>query len=168
MKKLRNTALAAVLALTSISSLACRFHVAGDNSQYPGSMLVYLRGIYAQQNDLIEPVDELEGEFGFRRASLWLRIMSDQLEQMGLKESYILLVDVPMWNQYNKSAFAKMSLDMKMPPEDGGVVLMTTQAGLHALISEKLGYSEALDEGVLMVRNDSGNQVEALLRQESS
>ena len=168
MKTIRSTAVAAWLTIFSFPALACGFHFSSpDSNVYPGSNQVFLRNIFAQSAGLVQRIDDVEGEFGFRRASLWLGMMSRQLEQMGIRESYILLVDVPMWNHHDLSAFTRLNLDLKNAPEDDGVVLMTTQAGLSALVLEEIDYSAALSEGILMIRNDLDNEVEALLMSES-
>ena len=167
MKTIRNNIAAATLALLSVPALACGFHFSDEETAYPGAMYVFWKNLTAQHTSVIQKIDPIEGESGFRRASWWLQLMSSQLEQLGVEKSYILLVDIPLWSHYDRSAFQKLTVDFDAAPkEDEDIVLMTTQAGLNALIMGDIDYSKALSEGILMVKNDPDDRVEALLTAE--
>ncbi len=142
---------------------ACAFHwTAGDGQGVypPGAVRIILGSAYAEQHGPLQPIPALEDGAAFQRASWLLRLLSRHLEQGELSQTYVVLVDVPLWSVYKPGE--GMTVDIE-PPEDYSNVLLLTQASLAALVRDNLGFAEAISANVAQVYQDQEG-TEARLR----
>lgn len=156
--------LAAVLLVLSASVFPCRFHAGGESADgpiLPGSSDIVLQSYLAQQTGEMEQLERLDGMPGYRRASWWLTLLSRQLEEKGLTNLYVVIVDAQMWSKVGASMQMSMELDIAIP-EDRTNTLMLSEAALGALASQTLNFEQALDLRVMQIHQDRNRLAERL------
>lgn len=133
-----------ILLLTSSSVFACLFHAKPSdlNTNIPsGSDWTVLRAMEQEQEQQLESIAKLEGSAGFQRATWWLKLLSQELENQGISQTYIYLADVGMWSYYNPSGTTKMSIEVN--PKGEFTYLVITQIALSNILSGKISFNEA-------------------------
>ncbi len=107
------------LLLASQFAAACGFHYSADGSvAASGAFHVVWRSVTLTKSHQIEAVPELPDEQAFRRASWWLRLLTQQMQQREITASHILLADVSLWSEFDSSATTPLMIDVAVEDAD--------------------------------------------------
>lgn len=144
--------------LSSQTSLACSFHFGigeDEQSSVPGAMQVVLSSLFLEKSGDIETVEVLPPNASFQRASWWLTLLAMQLAEGEASEvlepnAYILLVDAMLWTQLESGNRAAITIDIPEPHQPEQVVMMT-QSGLNALVSNGVSFKQAQTMGLVRI-----------------
>lgn len=136
---------ALLLMLISHSTFACLFHAQVSTSQLnipSGADWTILRAMKLENNRELEPITKLESTAGFQRATWWLQLLTKDLEDKGIKETYIYLADVGLWSYYQSTSPNKISFEIE--PEGDFPYLVLTQVTLSNIVSGNITFNQAM------------------------
>lgn len=150
MKKLTLGVLSILLLIQPISVHACMLHAAFNQGieHPPGAIWVQVQTQLLMQVGKISPTMLHESDAGFRQVHWWLALFSKQLYNSGQKDTYLYLVDVGLWVKYQHSGGGSLEYEVFPEASNEPVIILARQA-LHAIVSEQIELSEALDMGVV-------------------
>ena len=142
-----------LLLLLSWPTFACVFHatLSADDMYIPqGADWTILRTLEHKNNQQLTAIAKLEGQAGFRRATWWLRLLSKELEDRGIEDTYIYLADVRMWSYYQASNPVKVSFETE--PKGDFPYLVLTQITLSNIVSGNISFDQAMDARLMFSR----------------
>ncbi|GEA51481.1 hypothetical protein VIN01S_22850 [Vibrio inusitatus NBRC 102082] len=142
-----------LLLLLSQPTFACVFHatLSADDMYIPqGADWTILRSLEHENNQQLTSVSKLEGQAGFQRATWWLKLLSKDLADRGIEDTYIYLADVRMWSHYQASNPAKMSFETE--PRGDFPYLVLTQITLSNIVSGTISFDQAMDARLMFSR----------------
>lgn len=165
-----------VAASMSAPALACTLHVADVGSiferTYPGSLSVAMAVGKARSENRLPGASLDSGEAGLLRASVALRKLGRRLDRttaMPKDGFFLMFAGQQMWTNYRTNVLtgrAAYSVDVHSaePLHDVPIVL-TSYYVVVALQKGQLTFSEALDSGMVQVRNDRQGKITSIFRQ---
>lgn len=174
---MRNASRIAVL-LSSLgmgvgSTLACSFHGdirGGFSGVYPGSIVVASSIADAREKRLLPAAALPQTIFAFHRAVADLEAFRDAL-QNGLRSRQaspkidfsIVLISTSLWSDFHVEG-TRITAKYHVPASDAGrPVVITDAAVLSAIKDKSLSVAEAVQLGLIAVRNDGSGVVTTLV-----
>ncbi|MCK6264445.1 hypothetical protein KP803_14280 [Vibrio sp. ZSDE26] len=136
--------LSAFVLLPISTAQACAFHMAEQDNlmsfqtaNYQHTLALTIETNRALKNGLIEPLAKpLRGEAGFRQISWWLHLLAQELSLNELPTSQVVIIDVPLWSDYQQGRSRMAEIDTPMPSSSEPIIALT-QATLYSLVSKK-------------------------------
>ncbi|KII76084.1 hypothetical protein [Vibrio renipiscarius] len=138
-----------VIALASPFTWACSYDGLFTNpfsETYPGALDVSIATQIAIRSKHMQPVPEVNGQAGLRRASWWLNLMTKAHPDLP-KGSYVYLVDHQLWSRISETGG---SIEVHVsPPTENVKVFQISEAALHNLVEKEITIKQARELGVL-------------------
>ena len=164
------------IAVVLPQALACTFHMTASGSiferTYPGSLNVVVAVAAARSEDRLSG-DPLEsGELGLMRASYELKKLGRRFgsaDELPRVDFFLMFAGQQLWTYYRTSNFTgrpayAVHVHSAEPVHDVPVVL-TSYYVVLALQDGDMTFAEALDRGLIQIRNDKAGHVTAMFRE---
>lgn len=132
---------------------ACALHFGfdfSDNQALHQAESVKMVSLFREKHGEVEPLPELSPTATFQRASWWLNVLAQEMEDQVPDETLILLADISLWAQFDGSQPRKITIDIA-PPDEANNVIVMTQTSLNALVSKQLSFRQAMQKGVVEI-----------------
>lgn len=158
--------LVSILLCFPLSAVACAYHVGGESEDgpvLPGSTDLVLNTFYAQQKGSIAKLEPLQGMQGYLRASWWLKLLFEQLEDAGINDVYVVIADVQLWSKMDEQALLNGGIDIEIP-EDRSNTIVLSEAALSALVTQSIDIPQAIHLGIFQVYQDTLGLKDKLLQ----
>lgn len=138
-------------------AMACGYDAIYPNpfeQSWPGSLDIAIATATAVSSQDLAPVTKMVGPDGFNRSYQWLNQLKGVLKQDVLPGNVsILLVDSGLWSRVRGKEVLLLQTHTKGPAKRDRVVL-TSEAGIQALLSGQLSVAQAKQLGLLVIEDD--------------
>lgn len=138
-------------------AMACGYDAIYPNpfeQSWPGSLDIAMATAAAISQQALSPVPKIVGPDGFTRSYQWLNQLKGTLRDSPLPGNVsILLVDSGLWSRVRGKEVLLLQTHTKGPAERDRIVL-TSEAGIQALLSGQLSVSQAKQLGLLVIQDD--------------
>jgi hypothetical protein len=102
----------------------------------------------------LDPVPKITGPNGFSRSYQWLNQLKGSLKDGQLPGNVsILLVDSGLWSRVRGKEALLLQTHTEGPARQDRIML-TSEAGINALLSGQLSASQATELGLLVIQDD--------------
>jgi len=121
---------------------------------WPGSLDVAIATAAAISSQALAPVPKITGQEGFSRSYQWLNQLKGTLKGGQLPGNVsILLVDSGLWSRVRGKESLLLQTHTEGPASQDRIML-TSEAGINALLSGQLSASQATELGLLVISDD--------------
>lgn len=125
--------------------------------RWPGSLDVAIATAAAISSQALAPVPKITGPDGFSRSYQWLNELKGTLKGGQLPGNVsILLVDSGLWSRVRGKESLLLQTHTEGPARQDRIML-TSEAGINALLSGQLSASQATELGLLVITDDPDN-----------
>lgn len=141
-------------------AMACGYDAIYPNpfeQSWPGSLDVAMATAAAISDRKLDPVPKITGPDGFSRSYQWLNQLKGSLKDGQLPGNVsILLVDSGLWSRVRGKESLLLQTHTEGPARQDRIML-TSEAGINALLSGQLSASQATELGLLVITDDPDN-----------
>jgi hypothetical protein len=138
-------------------AMACGYDAIYPNpfeQSWPGSLDVAMATAAAISDRKLDPVPKITGPDGFSRSYQWLNQLKGSLKDGQLPGNVsILLVDSGLWSRVRGKESLLLQTHTEGPARQDRIML-TSEAGINALLSGQLSASQATELGLLVIQDD--------------
>mgnify|MGYP000688651385 CR=1 FL=1 len=156
-KPLARLLLCALVLGASPMTRACGYDMAWDNPfqlSWPGSLDIAMATSAAISTDRLSPIPAIMGKEGFSRSYQWLNQLKGSLKDGQLPGNVsILLVDSGLWSRVRGKESLLLQTHTEGPVRQDRIML-TSEAGINALLSGQLSAAQATELGLLVIQDD--------------
>ncbi len=135
-------------------AMACGYDAIYPNpfeQHWPGSLDVAMATAAAISDRKLDPVPKITGPDGFSRSYQWLNQLKGSLKDGELPGNVsILLVDSGLWSRVRGKESLLLQTHTEGPVRQDRIML-TSEAGINALLSDQLSASQATELGLLVI-----------------
>ncbi|MFM5087459.1 hypothetical protein [Aeromonas media] len=138
-------------------AMACGYDAIYPNpfeQRWPGSLDVAMATAAAISDRNLDPVPKITGPDGFSRSYQWLNQLKGSLKGGQLPGNVsILLVDSGLWSRVRGKESLLLQTHTEGPVRQDRIML-TSEAGINALLSGQLSAAQATELGLLVIQDD--------------
>lgn len=138
-------------------AMACGYDAIYPNpfeQSWPGSLDVAMATAAAISDRKLDPVSKITGPDGFSRSYQWLNQLKGSLKDGQLPGNVsILLVDSGLWSRVRGKESLLLQAHTEGPARQDRIML-TSEAGIQALLSGQLSVAQAKQLGLLVIEDD--------------
>lgn len=138
-------------------AMACGYDAIYPNpfeQRWLGSLDVAMATAAAISDRKLDPVPKITGPDGFSRSYQWLNQLKGSLKDGELPGNVsILLVDSGLWSRVRGKESLLLQTHTEGPARQDRIML-TSEAGINALLSGQLSAAQATELGLLVIQDD--------------